>query len=357
MPGTNSTQISIATTKDYLRWDDYVHNHPQSTPYHLTSWKQAVEAAYKHQAYYLIAEENGKIEGTLPLIQLSPPFLINNFCSLPFCDVGHCLYDNDNVKQALLDFAFQLMQENNITNFEIRERYFSDLPACNNDRKNYSVAHKVSMILPLPENSETLWTSFKSKLKSQIRKAEKNGLTFDAGNSQEYVDKFYGVLSRNMKDLGSPVHSKQWFSEIAKSYNDKSLIGLVKMNDIVIGAGLLLFAGNKVAIPWASTLREYNRYSPNMLLYWNLLKLSADADYQYFDFGRSSPDEGTFKFKKQWGAQPIALNWEIFNANGEQITKSKDNGLARTIVEKIWRKLPLNFANRLGPLIRRYISL
>ena len=31
--------------------------------------------------------------------------------------------------------------------------------------------------------------------------------------------------------------------------------------------------------------------------------------YAFFDFGRSSEGEGTYKFKKQWGAKPTPLVW------------------------------------------------
>jgi hypothetical protein len=28
-----------------------------------------------------------------------------------------------------------------------------------------------------------------------------------------------------------------------------------------------------------------------------------------FDFGRSTMNEGTYKFKKQWGCEPTQLHW------------------------------------------------
>jgi hypothetical protein len=69
-------------------------------------------------------------------------------------------------------------------------------------------------------------------------------------------------------------------------------------------------------IPWASTLRAANPDSPNMLLYWKLLEYAVEAGYRRFDFGRSTPGEGTFAFKRQWGAEPVPLHWYYWLRDG-----------------------------------------
>jgi lipid II:glycine glycyltransferase (peptidoglycan interpeptide bridge formation enzyme) len=96
-----------------------------------------------------------------------------------------------------------------------------------------------------------------------------------------------------------------------------------------------------------------------MLLYWSFLKYVSDNNITEFDFGRSSYGEGTYKFKKQWGAEPVPLCWNkipIQQTITTEQASSKSSNL-RAIVEKIWQKLPLSFTVFLGPKIRKYISL
>jgi hypothetical protein len=80
-----------------------------------------------------------------------------------------------------------------------------------------------------------------------------------------------------------------------------------------------------------------------------------------FDFGRSTFEEGTYKFKKQWGAEPQLLRWQRFDMNNVPIKSLNDSapmaGGAREIAEKLWRKLPLNLTIKIGALTRPYISL
>jgi lipid II:glycine glycyltransferase (peptidoglycan interpeptide bridge formation enzyme) len=163
-----------------------------------------------------------------------------------------------------------------------------------------------------------------------------------------------------MRALGSPVHSKQWFTSLLENYQESMIISVVYKEYLPIGAGIVLLSGDKAAIPWASTKAEYNRLSPNMMLYWSLLKHLSDNNINHFDFGRSSYGEGTYKFKQQWGAKPKALIWQtLVMPSGELETDASatSNSKLRTLVENTWRKLPLNLTVFLGPKIRKHISL
>ncbi len=335
---------------DQKPWDEYVLSHLDSSPYHLWAWKEAVEQVYGHQTYYLLAEDHSQLVGVLPLVNLRVPFLLNELTALPFCDLGNCLADSLQIQVALVDKAR-----------EIAETIKSKAISLRGQLKDFSCSGlyventgKVRMILSLPESSESLLASFKSKLRSQVRKAEKNGVEFH-WTGLDGVDSYYSVYSQNMRDLGSPAHSKQWFRAIMTHYGDRARIGLAEFEGKCIGAGLILSTNSQTTIPWASTLREHNRLAPNMLLYWNCLKLAADSGKQSFDFGRSTEGEGTYRFKKQWGAQPEPLIW--YSSFSSKTEKDSSHGGSREKVEKIWQKMPLPIANIIGPVLRKYISL
>jgi hypothetical protein len=216
---------------------------------------------------------------------------------------------------------------------------------------------KVRMFLDLPASSDELFKSFKSKLCSQVRKAGKNGVKFFWGNGED-IDSAYSVFSKNMHELGSPVHSKSFLKAVLTCYGARAKLGLAEFQGKIIGMGIILLGSKGVSIPWASTLREHNRLGPNMMLYWNFLKYSADNGYTYFDFGRSSEGEGTYKFKKQWGAKPKPLVWYESIEKRKTKTEPSQSGMGkRELVAAMWQKLPLRAANRIGPHLRKYISL
>ena len=337
------------------KWDDYVQNHPDTTPYHYFAWKTAVENAYGHKAYYLMARENGRVAGVLPLIHFKFPFTAGHFVSLPYCDVGDVLAVDDDIKERLILEAVSLARELKIKYIELRGR----LQKLSLKSLNLPVnvrSHKIRMFLELPPSSGALWKNFRSKLRSQVKKAEKNGLRFAWGGIDE-LDAFYMVFSRNMRDLGSPVHSKKWFYAVLRHYGKNARMGLVYHGKRLIGAGIILTINNIVSIPWASTLRNSNSLSPNMLLYWNFLKFASDNGYAGFDFGRSTPNEGAYKFKAQWGAKPVPLHWSYILINNKELNLDTPGSAKREQIERLWQNLPLKMANCIGPAIRKHISL
>jgi hypothetical protein len=122
----------------------------------------------------------------------------------------------------------------------------------------------------------------------------------------------------------------------------------------------MLLHRHTVSIPWASSLRRFNRLNPNMLLYWNFLAFAADNGFTRFDFGRSTPGEGTWRFKQQWGARPEPLIWQNLTPDGRLLAaptgESGTSGHRRKI-EAVWRRLPLALTNAVGPMVRRHVSL
>lgn len=348
--------IQVANLSDVAEWDTYVSAHKLASPYHKFAWLNAVKHSYGHEPLGLLAtnQSSKKIVGVLPAALMKTPFLGKQICALPYCDVGYALADNDDIALELQQFLTQQLSMTSCKALEIRN--IKTEPQSPSSLEN----QKVRMLLPLPNSSEKLLAGFKSKLRSQIRKAEKNGLIVSLGTNQTLINDFYTVYTKNMRDLGSPVHAKKWFEQIVGAYEESCIISVVYKDNTPIGGGLVLKNAANASIPWASTLREYNKLAPNMLLYWSLLEHCADSGIVTFDFGRSTYEEGTYKFKKQWGAQPQLLHWQKFDQHGALIKEqlaATSPGKLRPIAENVWKKLPLTITVAVGSTIRPHISL
>ncbi len=348
-----SIQINQVTSDLKHKWDAYVNAHNDHSPYHLWGWGQAVQQAYGYQALNIAAFIDDKLVGICSVILMSKFGVCKSLCSLPYCDLGGVLADSETIKEHLAKFINNVVIAKKCHSFELREVATESFELSQLDGK------KVIMQLPLPSSSDELMSSFKSKLRSQIRKSEKNGLVYELGTGSQFVESFYAVLSVNMHRLGSPVHSLQWFKSVAEHYRGKYQIVLVKKQHQVIAVGFILYSASKVSIPWASTLIEFNKLAPNMMVYWALLKFSCELGCKQFDFGRSTFGEGTYKFKQQWGAIPVALNWSSLprkETNSNELLLP-NNSSFRPLFEKMWQALPLALANKLGPVLRKHISL
>jgi FemAB-related protein (PEP-CTERM system-associated) len=171
----------------------------------------------------------------------------------------------------------------------------------------------------------------------------------------DQLENFYEVFSANMRDLGTPVNSKVLFRNILEGFPEQSRIGVVLKDKRPVAAGFIIGFKEKLQIPWASSLRRFNSLSPNMLLYWGILEYACNNGYRIFDFGRSTPEEGTHKFKEQWNPRVIPLYWHYWVTNGEEKPGLNPDNPKFKIFIKVWRYLPLPIANILGPRIVKYL--
>lgn len=328
-------------------WDEFVAAHSEGRLYQLSGLGQVIARTFGHRPVYLKATRGAEIEGVLPLVHMKSRLFGNFLISVPFFNYGGVCAAGAEAEAGLLETAIKEAERCQAQHIELRHvtAHFQQLQ---------SKSHKVCMLLDLPETSEALWKSFRSKLRSQIRKPEKQGITIRTGR-HELLDHFYAVFAVNMRDLGTPVYSKKLFENVMAAFPERSWIVAAYRDDLPVAAGFLLGFRDTMEIPWASSLRKYNRLAANMLMYWHALKLSIEEGFRVFDFGRSTPGEGTYKFKAQWGARPVSLNWEYWMPNGGPLPDiSPKNGKYQAII-RLWQNLPVPITRAIGPSIVKNI--
>src|SRR5205823_12598933 len=145
----------------------------------------------------------GRIVGVLPLVIFDSWLsMFGRFAvSLPFVNYGGVLAADDDVARQLVDAAGDLARDERLDHVELRHvgRRFAD---------RRCKQHKVAMRLPLGAGA---WDRLDRKVRNQIRKAQKSELIDERGGV-ELLGAFYGVFARNMRDLGTPVLSRRFFS-------------------------------------------------------------------------------------------------------------------------------------------------
>ena len=348
-PAEPAPMVGVAGDADRAAWETYVSSRASATGYHAWAWRDVIERTFGHACFYLIARRPGRgdITGVLPLVEIRSRLFGRTMTSVPFVNYGGVVADSDAVAQALLASARDLAGTRGCRHVELRhfDRRFDGLPF---------KQHKVTMRLPLAAG---MWDRLDRKVRNQIRKAMKSDLTVERGGV-DLLSEFYAVFSRNMRDLGTPVYRRRLFEEVLRALPDRTRIVVVRhagRGGAPIAAGLTFRSGELVEVPWASSIRDFNALCPNHLLYWSVIEAAIADGCTMLDFGRSTPNEGTYKFKAQWGATPVPLHWEYCLVRGAAIPdQSPKNPKLRMFVET-WKRLPLWAANLVGPLVVRQI--
>lgn len=352
-PTVARSEASVSVTvlsdpRDGVLWDQYVLSRPAASGYHALAWQRVINKVFGHQTYYLLAKSSdGEVRGILPLVYTRSPMFGRFLTSVAFVNYGGVVSDDETACDALLRAATETAGSVEASHIELRQ----EKPITTDWLVR---SHKVSMRLPLPAEPDALMKSFPSKLRSQIRRAQKEGMTVRIGGG-ELLEEYYRVFSRCMRDLGTPVYAQDFFRVIGETFPKEVRFCVVSLQGTPLAAGLLYGFRQRLEIPWAASDKRYSRLAPNMLLYNSVLEYACREGFTEFDFGRSSIDSGTYRFKQQWGAQPHQLHWYYWLADGGDVPQlNPDNPKYRTAIA-IWQRVPLSVANLVGPRIVKYL--
>lgn len=325
-------------------WDAFVDTRSEASLYHHSSWRKLIQDLFGHETLYLYATNAaGEWVGILPVVRLRSRFFGDYMVSMPYVNYGGALGLSAEIETALMQEAGRSGQAAGVSHIEFR-----DLVARAGAWKLRT--DKVVMELNLPASQDELWNGFSPKLRAQIRRPQREQTQVVHGGA-ELLPQFYRVFARNMRDLGTPVYGQAFFAAIMATFPAAAHIVIVRHGQQPVAAALLLGHRDRMEIPWASSLREYNQMGVNMLLYWEALRQAMDGRYKTFDFGRSSIDSGTYRFKKQWGAQARQLYWHYWLAPGQDLPQLTPSSPKYQLAIRAWKRLPLFLANRLGPHI------
>lgn len=342
---TSEVQCLGNGAAETAEWEQFVASAPGASAYHRLAWRRIITREFGWESHYLLARNPAGITGILPLVRLRSRLFGDFLVSLPYVNYGGSVSLDADSDGALLQQAADLAGSLGVRHMELREMKprGSDWPARTD---------KVGMHLRLQADRDKQWQALGSKLRAQVRRPEREGATVRTGGI-ELLDEFYAVFAQNMRDLGTPVYSRSFFRTILEELHDQVDIVVATLAGRPAAGGFLIHDRGTTEIPWASSLRPANRVGINMLLYWHCLQRAIERGSAIFDFGRSTEDSGTYRFKRQWSAEPVRMYWHYWLANGTVLPRLNPDNPKFALAIAAWQRLPLWLATALGPHIVR----
>jgi FemAB-related protein (PEP-CTERM system-associated) len=333
-------------------WDAFVAATAGASLGHAAAWHRVLREGYGLQPVYLAAREaGGALAGVLPLVRFRGLRGRLELISLPFLDAAGVLAGAPAAESALLAAALELARAEQAAGIELRQQEpLAGAPAPGE-------LARVDLVLALATSEADQWAALPAKVRNQTRKARKEGLQLAEGPSAALLDAFYAPFVRNMRDLGSPVHARGFFSAAAAAFGERLRFVVALLGERPVGGLVAIDFGGSVTVPWASTLREERHRCPNNLIYWEALRWAIARGARAFDFGRSPPGSGTHGFKLGWGAVERRLAWLRLTPDGQALpSPGPTPGVWLERLSRLWARLPVALSAQLGPRLRRHLS-
>jgi FemAB-related protein (PEP-CTERM system-associated) len=340
-------QLSLNDPATQQRWDDFVYACPSATFFHRAAWQQLMHRVFKHRTYFLYAQANGEIQGVLPLAQVKSRLFGHALVGLPFAVYGGVAASNPMAADALETAAKRLTQTLGAEYLELRHVHarHPDWP-----KQDLYVTFRKEIF----EQEEANLLAIPRKQRAMVRKGIKNALVCEVDAS---VDRFFSLYANNVHRHGTPALPKRYFEALCETFgSDCEVLTVVGPSGKPLSSVLTFYFRDEVMPYYAGDDESARDLAANDFKYWELMRRASSRGCRLFDYGRSKVGTGPYAFKKNWGFEPQALHYEFCLYKRDAIPQNNPNNAKYQLLIKAWRRLPLSWANALGPHIVRHLG-
>ncbi|HWU56877.1 MAG TPA: FemAB family XrtA/PEP-CTERM system-associated protein [Rhizomicrobium sp.] len=330
--------------RDAPAWDAFVQSQEAGTFFHRSGWRAIFRDVFALAPRYLIAARGGHIAGILPLVFQKSLLFGNALVAAPFCVEGGPLAADSEADGALVAAALALQAETKAPYIELRSRCAQ--------HAGWTVRKDLYATFsgPLSADDQENLKAIPRKQRAVVRKTLESKLVSEVPDS---VDDMFRVYAESVRNLGTPVFAKGYFSRLKKVFGSDCDIVVIRDDGAPASAVLNFYHKDTVLPYYGGGTSGARRNGANDFLYWEVMRRAAARGYRRFDFGRSKAGTGAFAFKKNWGFEPQWLEYEYHFLPGETMPdKNPLNPKYRLFIET-WKKLPLPIANFMGPWLIR----
>jgi FemAB-related protein (PEP-CTERM system-associated) len=171
------------------------------------------------------------------------------------------------------------------------------------------------------------------------------------------VDELFSLFADNKRRLGSPSLPKRWFQAIQDEFGKAIVIHrAVDPSGRTLAAVMSFCFKDTVYAYYSGSLTGINDTGVNNLIYCEIMEWAVRQGYARFDFGRSRAESGPAKFKRNMGFEAEPLHYEyMLIGPGAALPAFHPSNPRLDLPRRLWSKLPMFLANRLGARLSRYL--
>jgi FemAB-related protein (PEP-CTERM system-associated) len=336
-------RLDVADRHAAAAWDEFVLACPQATFFHRAGWQRVLNGVFRHPTHYLYATDNGSITGVLPLVHVKSMLFGNALTSLPFAVYGGVAANDVASAAALEAKADEIARQLGVQHLEYRNLAgprHADWP-----RQDLYVTFRKELFA----DEEANMLAIPRKQRAMVRKGIKNDLTSSVDQS---VDRFFSVYADNVHRHGTPAMPKRYFEALRREFgSDCEVLNVTATDGKLLSSVLSFYFRNEVLPYYAGDDLAARELAANDFKYWELMRRASGRGVTLFDYGRSKQGTGPYAFKKNWGFEPTPLHYEYRLYKRDAVPQNNPSNAKYKLMIETWRKLPLGFANWLGPFV------
>jgi len=314
IPAATMDIYCIDPTQDE-RWEQFLRAHPDASLFHSSAWLKALHATYGYRPLLLTTSApNQPITAGIPFCSIQSWITGSRLVSVPFSDHCQPLVDRQEANRGIWEVFPQLLEREHCNYIELRSvtRDVSWLRQTGFAQCATFIHHQLDLRRPLSVLFDRL---HKSCVQRKIRRAEREGLVYSEGTSDELLNQFYSLQALTRRRHGMPAQPLSWFRNLRDFLGDTLKVRLALRDGRPIASILTVRYKDTLVYKYGCSECTSHKFGPMPFLFWETIQRAKSDGAVQFDLGRSDSDqEGLIAFKEHMGAAASTLTYYRYPA-------------------------------------------
>lgn len=349
-----STQKSVYAIDPLLdpRWQEFVGRHPNASVFHTREWLRALEDTYGYEPVALTMSSPSESLTNAVVCCLVRSWLTGHrLVSLPFSDHCEPLVDHPEAFDRLIVFMDEIRRHRGWKYVEMRSAYSSSELGTRFTRSKSYCLHRLDLRPAL----ETLYRNFhKDCIQRKIRRAEREGLSYESGCSQPLLARFYSLLLLTRARHRLPPQPIEWFQNLVDCMGEKVCIRIASKAGEPVAGILTLRHGEQLTYKYGASDADRHNLGGTAMLFWEMIQEAKQSGIESLDLGRSDLDNpGLIAFKERWGAtRSTVTTWR----SPLQDVSPRSEELKLQCARELVARMPESLSVLVGRFLYRHIG-
>jgi hypothetical protein len=334
------------------RWAELVGRHPAGSLFHTRGWLEALRRTYGFEATALTTSAPGEaLEDGLVYCRVRSWLTGHRLVSVPFSD--HCeplARDEEELAELLEGFRGKV-KAGGYGYGEIRPWRVKTGEGCGFGQGQGYVAHR----LDLRAGAEAVFRRFhKDCVQRKIRRAEREKVVVERGNSAELLQEFYGLMIQTRRRHGLPPQPLEWFRNLAECLGEALTVWVARKDGRAAAAIVTGRQGRVVVYKYGASDARMHALGFMPYLMWRVAEDGVGRGMEWLDLGRSDEGQsGLIAFKDHLGAERSVISYWRWP---EGSSGAPGGGWGRSLMGEACGRLPESWLKWLGSALYRHLG-
>jgi CelD/BcsL family acetyltransferase involved in cellulose biosynthesis len=335
------------------RWRDLVDRHPSASVFHTPAWLEALQSTYGYQPVVVTTMDGPAIEDGIVACRVRGWFR-RRLVSVPFAD--HCdpLVPASGESGEMVNGLVATSRERGWGALEFRPRDVSLDSLVRRGELGKGGTYCLHRLDLRPDVQAIFHRFHRSSTQRAIRKAEREGVAYERGSSNEQLAAFFRLLRMTRRRHGLPPQPMAWFRNLRDSMGERLALHVARHQGRPMAALLTLSFRNTVVYKYGGSDAAHHKLGGMPFLFWHVIQDAKAQGLAELDLGRSNLDQpGLVTFKDHLGAVATPLTYYEHPARRQGAPRA--SRLPR-LAGQVFSRLPDSALDLAGRLIYKHLG-